>query len=87
MSLIGRLFTHHPDAVGESYFEHMAFAFRFGGRLLRASCAAFAHGFVPGLCETTASTTILDMHDEIRARRIAMAKAASNAPGSTAQTA
>lgn len=87
MSLIGRLFTHHPDAVGESYFEHMAFAFRFGGRLLRASCAAFAHGVVPGLCETTASTTILDMHDEIRARRASMAKTSNEALPTSAHTA
>ena len=87
MSLLGRLFTHHPDAVGESYLEHMAVAFRFGGRLLRASCAAFAHGFVPGVCETTASTTILGMHDEIRARRASMANAADNSAGSPAQTA
>jgi hypothetical protein len=69
MSTMSKLFIAHPAAVGESYFEHMAFAFRFSGRLFRAGFAAFAHGFVPAVCETTASEAILAMNDEIRARR------------------
>jgi hypothetical protein len=31
-----RLFTEHPDAVGESYTEHMAVALSFAGPLLVA---------------------------------------------------
>jgi len=77
MNLFARLFTHHPEAVGESYFEHMAFALRFGSRLLRANLAAYAHALVPAVCETTASTAILDMHDEIRHRRAKLAEAAA----------
>ena len=73
MPSMSKLFTDHPQAVNESYFEHMAFALKFSGRLFRAALAAFAHGFVPGICETTASSAILAMNDEIRARRAQMA--------------
>ena len=68
MPSMSKLFTDHPEAVNESYFEHMVFALKFSGRLFRAAFAAFAHGFVPGICETTASSAILEMNDEIRAR-------------------
>ena len=79
MPSMSKLFTDHPQAVNESYFEHMAFALKFSGRLFRAGLAAFAHGFVPGVCETTASSAILEMNDEIRARRAEMVRAAKGA--------
>jgi hypothetical protein len=75
MQAMRRIFSDHPAAVGESYLEHMAFAFGFSARLFRAAVAAFIHGVVPCLHETTASTAVLDMTDEIRARRAAMAAA------------
>ena len=31
MSTMSKLFIAHPAAVGESYFEHMKFAFKFSG--------------------------------------------------------
>ena len=74
MPTLSKLFIAHPAAVGESYFEHMRFAFRFSVRLFRAGFAAFAHGFVPAVCETTASEAILAMNEEIRARRKLMAE-------------
>jgi hypothetical protein len=73
MPKLQQIFHDHPAKVGESYFEHMAFAFRFGARLLRAAMAAFVHGVVPCLHETTASSAVLAMNDEIRSRRAAMA--------------
>jgi hypothetical protein len=54
----------------------MGFAFKFSGRLFRAAFAALAHSFVPGICQTTASSAILEMNDEIRARRSQMAQGA-----------
>lgn len=72
MKSLDELFLAHPHAAGESYFEHMFFAFRFSGRLLRAAGAAFIHGIVPHACETTASSTVLAMGDELRARRAAL---------------
>ena len=74
MSSMSKLFIAHPAAVGESYFEHMKFALKFSCRLFRAGLAAFVHGFVPAVCETTASEAILAMNDEIRARSRLMAE-------------
>src|SRR5262245_2417825 len=67
--MLKHLFHDHPAKAGESYLEHMAFAFAFSWRLIRAGLAAFAHGILPACCETTASSEVLAMHDEIRARR------------------
>ena len=53
-----RLFTEHPEAVGESYFEHMRVALSFAGPLLAAGCAALVHAFLPFLFLTTASTIV-----------------------------
>ena len=53
-----RLFTEHPDAVGESYGEHMHVALSFAGPLLLAGLAALVHAFLPFLCVTTASATV-----------------------------
>ena len=80
MAALSKLFTAHPAKVGENYFEHMLFAFKFSGRLFRAAFAAFAHGVVPAVCETTASQAILDMHSEIRARRAEMASSTGALP-------
>jgi hypothetical protein len=53
-----RLFTEHPDSVGESYFEHMRVALSFAGPLLAAGLAAIIHALLPFLCVTTASGTV-----------------------------
>jgi len=74
MTTLKHMFYDHPAKVGESYFEHMAFAFGFAARLFRAAFAAFVHGVVPALHETTASSEVLAMNDEIRARRALMAR-------------
>ncbi len=84
MTALCKMFTAHPEAVGESYFEHMAFALRFSGRLLRAASAALVHGFVPGVCETTASQAVLEMSDELLARRALSAAGVEAHSGSPA---
>jgi hypothetical protein len=57
-----RLFTDHPEAVGESYTEHMGVALSFAGPLLLAGLAALVHAFLPFLCTTTASSTVKRLH-------------------------
>lgn len=81
MIKLTRLFTTHPDAVGESYVEHMFFAWRFSGRLLRASFAAFVHGIVPAAYETAASEAVLNMAGELRERRAQLMSANREATG------
>src|SRR3954469_14281321 len=53
-----RLFTAHPDALGERYVEHMRVALSFAAPLAVAAGAALVHAFLPFLCETTASRTV-----------------------------
>ena len=57
-----RLFTEHPDDVGETYVEHMGVALSFAGPLARAAGAALVHAFLPFLCVTTASRTVKQLH-------------------------
>lgn len=57
-----RLFTEHPDSVGETYLEHMGVALSFAFPLLRAGLAALVHAFLPFLCVTTASATVKRLH-------------------------
>ena len=64
-----RLFTEHPDAVGESYLEHMRVALSFAAPLALAAGAALVHAFLPFLCETTASRTVKALYARITVRR------------------
>ena len=73
MSRIGRLFLDHPAAVNETYVEHLFFAFKFSARLFRIGLAALIHGVIPCLHETTASSEVLALSEEIRSRRRLMA--------------
>ena len=75
MTTFKRLFIDHPATVDESYFEHLIFAFKFSGRLFRIALAALIHGAIPAAFETTASSDILKMSEEIRNRRQLMASA------------
>lgn len=69
MQTLDELFFAHPRTVGESYVEHGFFALRIAARLAQAAGAALVHAVIPGLCKTTASQIILDMHAGIVARR------------------
>lgn len=64
-----RLFTEHPDNVGESYIEHFGVAARFGGIMILGGLGAIVHAVVPGLCTTTGSDTVARLHAEMVAKR------------------
>jgi hypothetical protein len=68
-----RLFLSHPQAVDESYGEHLLFAFGFAARLFGAGLAALVHALIPCLFETTASRMIREMHERITHRNRATA--------------
>lgn len=59
---LSRLFTEHPSSVDETYFQHMAFAGQFSGKLFLAALAAAVHAILPFLFEKTASRLINEMH-------------------------
>jgi hypothetical protein len=62
------LFTDHPATLGESYFRHQRAAFSYAATLLAASLAAFVHGLIPCLFETTASRTVARLQASMAAR-------------------
>ncbi len=53
--LLSRLFTAHPAAAHETYFQHWVEAMWIGCQLAGATAAVCIHAFVPALFPTTAS--------------------------------
>tara|TARA_R100001163_G_C4964914_1_gene127184 strand:- start:160 stop:369 length:210 start_codon:yes stop_codon:yes gene_type:complete len=60
-----KLFTKHPNSVGESYFKHMRTAFKYSLILIGLSAIAVIHGIFPFLFETTTSSKIKQMSVEM----------------------
>lgn len=60
--MLRRLFLDHPESVDETYGEHALMALGFSLRLMGASLACLVHALVPGLCRTTGSRAIADLH-------------------------
>ena len=69
-----QLFTEHPAAVGETYFEHMGMAFSFAFRMLGGGLACLLHGIFPFLFVTTGSQTIKRLHDRMVLSRVQAGK-------------
>ena len=61
-------FVEHPASVGETYWQHMAFALRFSGTLFCAAFAALVHAAIPPLFETTAGRLINSMYETMQNR-------------------
>ncbi len=62
LSMLKQLFIDHPASVDESYVEHAQVAAGFAVKLLYAGMACMVHAIIPGLCKTTGSRTIIDLH-------------------------
>ena len=60
-------FTAHPASVGETYGQHMRFAFRFGAKMAWGGVAALVHSVLPFCFVTTASR----INDQLVAMRAA----------------
>jgi len=69
MHLITKPFTQHPNAVGETYWQHMAMAFSFGTKMMICGLACLAHGIFPFLCIATGSQTVSKLHKEMVTHR------------------
>ncbi|HEY5339163.1 MAG TPA: DUF6356 family protein [Rhizomicrobium sp.] len=66
---ITKIFTNHPNSVGETYGQHMATALSFGTRMVAAGGACMLHGLFPFLFVKTGSTTVRHLHDEMITHR------------------
>jgi hypothetical protein len=63
-------FHEHPASVNETYLQHMAMAFGFGGRMLAGSLACFVHGLFPWMFTTRGSDTIRKLHHRMVNHRV-----------------
>jgi len=66
-----RLFTEHPESIGETYGEHLVHASYFGSRMIVAGLACMLHALLPFLCVRTASQAIEELNAKMLARRLA----------------
>jgi hypothetical protein len=64
-----RDFHEHPHSVGETYLQHWWTAMRFALAMLRCALACTVHAFVPGLCKSTASRSVTDLHQRMVTHR------------------
>lgn len=60
--MIRKLFFDHPEEVGETYFEHLGVAGRFGLAMIWGGIKALVHAIVPAWCVTSGSDTIRRLH-------------------------
>jgi hypothetical protein len=70
MTSLTKLFTEHPNSVGETYSQHLGTAGAFGARMIAAGSACILHGFFPFLLVKTGSTTVRHLHDEMITHRM-----------------
>ena len=78
-----RRFTDHPATVNETYFQHMAVASGFGGRMLVGAFACFVHAVFPWLCLTRGSDTIRTLHHRMVTHRVVQQSERPAKPAST----
>jgi Family of unknown function (DUF6356) len=67
-SRVKTMFLAHPEALNETYLQHLRHAMSYSGRLFAAGFCAFAHALLPFLFEKTASNAIKSMYGEMTAR-------------------
>jgi hypothetical protein len=69
MSQLLKDFQDHPHSVGETYGQHWWSAMSFSLRLTLCALACAVHAFVPGLCKTTASRAVTQLHQRMVTHR------------------
>jgi hypothetical protein len=73
--------THLAEA-GETYAEHMRFALTVGALAIGAGLACVVHAFVPAVCPTTCSRTVVQLQ-RLFADRNRLAEVAEQSSGVT----
>lgn len=63
------IFNHHPNSVGETYFQHFRKAFAFGIRLILIAFRAFIHAILPFCFEHSVSKSIRKLNDKLQLRK------------------
>jgi hypothetical protein len=68
-SMVGKVFLDHPHALGETYWQHQRHALQFGTSMVFAGVACILHALIPAVFVRTASTTVVRLHERMRAAR------------------
>jgi hypothetical protein len=63
--MIFKLFTSHPESVGESYWQHFGFATSTGAAMMLGGLACITHGLFPFLFTRTGSKTIARLYERM----------------------
>ena len=56
-----RVFTEHPESVGETYTQHLFAALSFSLTMARAAVCCAVHAFLPFLFTTTGSRAVEEL--------------------------
>ena len=64
-----RLFTEHPQSVGETYGQHMVHAGHFGLRMIVGGLACLVHSVFPFLFCKTGSRAITELNERMVTKR------------------
>jgi hypothetical protein len=64
-----RFFIAHPKTAGECYWRHLWFSLKTGAQMIFYALCLILHGFLPFLCEKTASNFACRLYDDMQARR------------------
>ena len=62
-------FREHPNAVGETYFQHLFKSFSFGIKLIFIASQAFIHAIFPWCFKLSASDRVRELNDVLQARK------------------
>jgi hypothetical protein len=60
-----RLFTEHPESVGESYLQHLCVASSFAARMVLGGVACLLHAVFPFAFRRTGSDCITELHERM----------------------
>lgn len=64
-----RIFTEHPESVGETYFEHVGVAFSFSMKMFFGAMVCLVHAVLPFLFVKTGSEVITELHNRMVTNR------------------
>ena len=63
------IFKDHPNAVGETYFQHFFKSCSFGIKLILIAVRAFVHGIFPWCFEYSTSERVSKLNDVLQSRK------------------
>jgi hypothetical protein len=85
-----RLFTEHPEEVGETYWSHAGTALSFAGTMFLGALACLVHAVLPFAFRSTGSRCITTLHERMVTHRCRAAMAegseAAETGGARAET-